>query len=64
MSEQLAIKGGPPAVKEDHPEVFKWPVFGEEELQVIKDLLEGKEKNIYSEIENFERDFMKYIGAK
>jgi dTDP-4-amino-4,6-dideoxygalactose transaminase len=62
MSERLAIRGGPPAVKEDHPEVFKWPVYGEEELQAIKELFEGED--VYSVIGEFERDFGKYIGAK
>ncbi len=62
MGEQLALKGGPKAIKEDRPEVFRWPGYGDEEFQAVKDAMESGDP--YSVIKQFEAEFASYLDVK
>lgn len=63
MSE-LAILGGNPVVTEPREDLFRWPVFGDEEEQAALELL--RKPNFFDNqvVPAFEREFASWAGAK
>lgn len=63
--ERLALLGGNPTFtyKQELSTATRWPIFGEEEKHAVLELLEGS-KNTYAPIDEFERAFAAYHGAK
>lgn len=67
MSSELALLGGPKAVKTDASELSRWPMFSQEEIDACSDLLR-KGKIAYwgteDELVEFEAQFAKSYGRK
>ncbi|MFI6820239.1 DegT/DnrJ/EryC1/StrS family aminotransferase [Micromonospora sp. NPDC050187] len=64
MSERLAILGGEPAIRNQHDELFQWPVFGPEEEAAVLELM--RKPNFFDNqtVPAFERDFRDWLGVE
>ncbi len=58
--ETLAINGGKPAVTINPPNATKWPIYTEEEIQAVSDLLRNPS---YAPIAEFEEAWKKYFDC-
>jgi len=58
--EKLAVKGGTPVIPEPDTDAWRWPRYGEEEEQVVLQLLRAPG---YSDNEALEKEWSAYLGV-
>lgn len=63
MSE-LALFGGPKAVPDAHPDMFKWPIITEEDEQAVLEVLRRGGMSGTDVTMQFEKEFAKWQGTK
>ena len=63
MSE-LALFGGPQAVKEENPDLFKWPIVTKEEEEAVLDVLRNGKMSGTEITKQFEKEFADWMGVK
>ena len=64
MNGQLAIFGGPKAVKSDAGDLFTWPIITKEDEEAVLDVLRAGKMSGVDVTQKFEREFADWLGAK
>ena len=63
--EKLAILGGKPAIEEKpYPELFKWPIMGQEDYDAAMDVIVKNKFSGNDITEKFQAEFADWIGSK
>lgn len=60
----LAILGGPKAVKEEPGDIFDWPIITAEDETAVLDILHARKMSGIDITQKFEREFADWLGAK
>lgn len=61
---KLALFGGEKAVKQEYPEMFKWPIITKEDEDAVLDVLRRGAMSGTDVTKEFEADFCKWTGSK
>ncbi len=64
MVEQLAIKGGPKAVKTDPGDTFTWPIITDEDEQAVLEVLRAGKMSAWDVTLEFEKEYADWHGVK
>ncbi len=64
IDQELAIFGGPKAVKKAEPELFHWPIVTEEDEQAVLEVLRAGSMSGLDITRKFEEEFAEYLGVK
>ena len=64
INQPLAIQGGPKAVPQDEPDLFKWPIVTDEDEQAVLDVLRNGNMSAGNISREFEAEWASYNGVK
>ena len=64
VDQDLAILGGPKAVGQDEPDLFRWPITTEEDEQAVLEVLRAGAMSGWSITEQFEKEFTAWLGVR
>jgi len=64
MSAQLALRGGPPAVTVQPPDMSVWPLITDEDRQAVLGVLEARSMSLLDITTEFEKDYAAWIGQE
>jgi len=64
MVSELAILGGPKAVKSDPGDMFDWPIITKEDEDAVLEVLRARKMSGVDVTQKFEREFADWLGAK
>lgn len=64
MTAELAIKGGPKAVRSDPGDIFAWPIVTDEDEQAVLDVLRTGRMSGWDVTQQFEKEFAEWHGVR